>query len=106
LFAHLLDRVDASQVHALFDLLGLEAEAFGRAVERADSATSVSGMLSWINVAIESAFACVELSGRLRDVDPERANANSNVWRDMVRDQIIAAHEIAEARREELSGRW
>lgn len=100
------DPVDIGSANALFRLLDLEAGPFGRAVERVDSAATTSEVLSWTNVAIESAFACVELSGRLRDADPERANANSTVWRDMVKDLTIACHEIAQTRRAELATRW
>jgi hypothetical protein len=80
----------------------LEANAFDQSLEAADDATTISEYLSHTHAGIESAFSCIEITGRLRDVDPEGVVSNSNLWRDWVRDLTIVAHEVAENRRAEL----
>lgn len=89
--------------HALFDVLSLEAAAFSEAVEEGDSAATVSERVSWLNVAIDNAFACVEFCGRLRDIDPARADECANVWRETVTDLAVIRHEVVVSRRAELA---
>jgi hypothetical protein len=95
--------VDFQSTHGLFDVLKLEAANFGQAVALAEEADTASARISWLGAAIEAAFACCEICGRLRDIDPDRANEVANKWRDLAADYAVRRHLLVESRRAELA---
>jgi hypothetical protein len=96
--------VEVNSAHGLFDVLKLEAASFGQAVALAEQADTTAEQISWLSVAIEAAFGCCELCGRLRDVDPDRADEVANKWRDLVADYMVRRHQVVENRKAELVG--
>jgi hypothetical protein len=99
-----LSLVDINSAHGLFDVLKLEAAHFGQAVAVAEQADTTTEQISWLSIAIESAFACCELCGRLRDIDPDRANEIANKWRDLAADYAVRRDEVVQNRKAELAG--
>jgi hypothetical protein len=95
--------VDPNSAHGLFDMLELEAWNFGRCAEQAKSADCTSAYISWLSAGIESAFACVEMAGRLREVNPGAADNLANRWRDAVIDLAVRREEVVQDRKAELA---
>jgi hypothetical protein len=96
--------MDTNSAHVLFDLLGLQAGEFGRAVDQANEAATTTERISWLSVAVEAAFGCIELAGRLRDINPAKADDLASQWRDSAIDLVVRRHEVVENRRAELGG--
>jgi hypothetical protein len=95
--------VDISKARGLFDVAKLEAANFGAAVARAEEADTTSARVDWLSIAIDSAFACCEIYGRLRDIWPDRANEVANKWRNLAADLCVRRHEVVQNRRAELA---
>jgi hypothetical protein len=97
--------VGARSVNGLLDMVELEAANFSRCVGQAKRANCASTIISWLSAAIESAFACVELAGRLRDYEPDAADQLASRWRDAAADLSVRRHEVVENARAELAGK-
>jgi hypothetical protein len=85
-------------------MVELEAWNFGRCVEQAKGADCTSAYISWLSAGIESAFACVEMAGRLREVNPDAADNLADRWRDAVIDLAVRREEVVQNRKAELAG--
>jgi hypothetical protein len=94
--------VELDSANGLLDALGLESWNFSRCVEQADRADCASTRISWLTGALESAYGCAEIAGRLRDVHPNMANRIANTWRDLAAEIAVDRNRVVENRRAEL----
>jgi hypothetical protein len=95
--------MDNGSASGLLDALALEGWNFGRCVEQAEHSGCASSRYSWLSAAFESACACVEIAGRLRDVHPNAANRIAGTWRDIAAKAAVDRDRVIEARRAELA---
>jgi hypothetical protein len=95
--------VEERSAHSLLNMIELEAWNHARCLEQAKSTEVASSRISWLSAAIESAFANVEMGGRLREFHADAATNLANKWRDAAADLCVRRHEVVENRRAELT---
>jgi hypothetical protein len=83
-------------------MVELEAANFARCLTQAKTTEVASSRISWLSAAIESAFANVEMAGRLREFHPDAATNLANKWRDAAADLVVRRHEVVENAKAEL----
>jgi hypothetical protein len=94
--------VEEQSAHSLLNMVELEAWNYARCLKQAKSTEVASSRISWLSAAIESAFANVEMAGRLREFHPDAANNLAYAWRNAAADLCVRRHEVVQNARAEL----
>jgi hypothetical protein len=95
--------MDLDSANGLLDMLALQAWSYDLAVQQVEQADMASARISWLSAALECAYGCAEIAGRLRDVHPNAANRIANTWRDLAAGIAVAREKVVRDRRADLA---